>query len=1135
LNWLKVSCPVTKLTLAPRICVLLALVGVSQTLLADTPDALDHFERHVRPVLIEKCFACHSGDVVESGLRLDSREGLLRGGEIGVAVVPGDVGASLLLEAVEYTRHDLQMPPSGRLPSSVVQDFVRWVAEGAPYPGAIDKALSKVNPDERSVADISAQAGRDWWSFQPLLDPPVPPPSGRADSETAIDWLIRKELAPRGIKPAGSADGSTLLRRAYFDLLGIPPTSEQLARFLADESPEAFARVVDELLESPLYGQRWGRHWLDVVRYCDSRDAREKNPFYAWRYRDWVVEALNQDLPYDRFLTYQLAGDILAEEGGRFDPGKVIATGVLAIGNWGYGDSDKVKMMTDIVDDQIDLVGRGFLGITLACARCHDHKFDPFTTVDYYALAGMFFSTHVVSEPVSPGAEQPVMKIPLEPSSVALRRQALSRQQLKLARELKTIRAEYVAEVRAEAVPRTAEYLAAAAVLQARVASGEGMTPVAISAQANESGLESDVLMGWLKYLGIWRSDQRPELPGRMLEKMERLFDGGQLQGWGYVTLPWIFSNPSAVASLQPPVPAGRLAMQPSPNQPVGVGWRCPTEMEIEVDVQIQDTDPGSQDGVRWSLEVSQNGLRKELRHGICHDGRSDQAHLPSRPGQKRWLRLGRGDWLALVLDVITDYRGDVCLVELNIRQVGGEGRVWNLVQDVAPDIQAGNPHADAYGQPTWSFFAMRKHQGGGDVLPWLLPDSALARWYAAVADPERKEELERLNQRLGGMLAGSVAPQVEPSDALFIYDSETPERALWAQVEPTHWGPERQQQVTKVQGRLAGIKRESGRLPPVEYALGAQEGGVPKTPHAGIQDARVHKRGHYNRLGEVAPRNIPAVLQEHEALGPLDGSGRLQLVRWITSAKNPLTARVMVNRIWQYHFGRGLVETPNNFGYLGVPPRHPGLLDHLASRFIESGWSIKQMHRQMMNTLTYQQSSQTDADSIARDPDNLWLGRASRRRLEAEAIRDALLAVTGKLDVVAGGPAMQDISSPRRTLYLATVRSDISSFPHLFDAADSSSIVGKRNESTVAPMSLFMMNHPFVRQQAESLAERVLSDKKSEASQKVRFAYETVYARPPRPEEMELGLSVMGEGRFDAVADYCHVLLIANEFIYVD
>src|SRR5438034_5638196 len=381
-----------------KLLISLLLTAVFRAVAATPSAGVEFFEKKIRPVLVERCYKCHSArsEKVKGDLRLDSREGMLKGGESGKpGVVPGDANKSLLIESIRYKKEDLQMPPpkEGRLSDEQIADFVSWVRMGAPYP----------RTEESEIRNPKSEI-EGWWSFRSIKNPTVPSVKNRAWVKSPVDNFILAKLEGNGLIPAPPANKRTLIRRATFDLIGVPPTPWEVEAFLSDNSPDAFAKVVDRLLASSHYGERWGRHWLDVVRYTDSFDARgiggEADVPEAYRYRDWVVNAFNRDLPYDEFVREQIAGDILAtNEPARFDPGKVIATGVMAIGEWGTGDADKEKMLTDIVDDQIDVTGRDFLGLTLACARCHDHKFDPIPTQDYYSLAGVFHSSRLTDLP----------------------------------------------------------------------------------------------------------------------------------------------------------------------------------------------------------------------------------------------------------------------------------------------------------------------------------------------------------------------------------------------------------------------------------------------------------------------------------------------------------------------------------------------------------------------------------------------------------------------------------------------------------------------------------------------------------------------------------------------------------------
>ncbi|MBU6401956.1 MAG: DUF1549 domain-containing protein, partial [Verrucomicrobia bacterium] len=399
---------------------LLVSAAISLTRGANAADGIEFFETRIRPVLVERCYPCHSANAgkLKGGLRLDSRDGVLKGGDNGPVLVPGHAEKSRLIAAIQYQNDDLRMPPPkrGKLSAAQIADFVAWVSMGAP-----DSRTTPVAGPVRAVPADSPYdfvAARKLWAFRRPQAPPLPRVKNRRWPKSPIDRFILAKLEANHLTPSPRADKRTLLRRATFDLIGLPPTPAEIDAFLNDRSPDAFAKVLDRLLASPHYGERWARHWLDVVRYTDSFDARgiggEADVPAAYRYRDWVVDAFNRDLPYDQFVIDQFAGDILATNApGRFDTNALIATGVMAIGEWGTGDADKEKMMTDIVADQIDVTGRAFLGLTLGCARCHDHKFDPIPTADYYSLAGIFFSSHILPSPGLKTAGSPVLRIPL--------------------------------------------------------------------------------------------------------------------------------------------------------------------------------------------------------------------------------------------------------------------------------------------------------------------------------------------------------------------------------------------------------------------------------------------------------------------------------------------------------------------------------------------------------------------------------------------------------------------------------------------------------------------------------------------------------------------------------------------------
>jgi Protein of unknown function (DUF1553)/Protein of unknown function (DUF1549)/Planctomycete cytochrome C len=787
---------------------------------------LEFFEKEIRPILADHCAKCHGDSKQKGGLRVDSKQALLQGGDSGPAIVPGSAEKSLLVEAIHQTG-DVSMPPKSRLSESDIARVSEWIQRGAPWP---DSPTTAGKPGESPAAPGLTEAQRKWWAFQPVR--PVAPPAVNetANVRNPIDRFLEHEFETRHLTPLGPADKRALLRRATFDLIGLPPSPEEIAAFLADDAPDAFDRVVNRLLASPHYGEHWGRRWLDVARYTDYLNGNNPSPqeyAEAYRYRDWVVAALNQDLPYDQFVEAQIAGDLI--------PGAPIAaTGALAIGVYDNADSDKNKIVSDIVADQIDFVGKAFLGLTLACARCHDHKFDPISQRDYYGLAGIFYSSRALARLGKPGLAVDFLRPALEGDEYGARYASLDT-------KLKSVQAE-------------------------------------------------------LKKIG----------------------------------------EPTALAS--------------SRNAGAGAGA-----------------------GAAASASPAPQA--------------AEPATSPPAPG---------------------------------------------------------------------------------------IPD-----------DTEQKRE--------------------------------------------------------RLAGERTALQRQLDEMRPPTYAMAIEEGGVPGSLFPGMQDVPLHIRGSYARLGAVVPRGFPRIIAGENSPVIAHGSGRLELARWLASAENPLTARVMVNRVWQGHFGEGLVRTANNFGKLGEAPSNAALLDWLAAEFIESGWSIKAMHRLIMASAAYQRAALHDAEHgalIESDPENRTLARFPTRRLEAEEIRDAMLSAAGSLDPTPGGPATADVRSARRSLYVATTRNNRSNFSTLFDAADPELCVEKRDVSTVAPQALFFLNSPFVHAEAAALAKRLL-DASNDESARIDRAYELLYGRPADKQEHQIGMEFLGRrktlGAEEAWTDYAHTLLCANEFLTLD
>ena len=986
-----------------RIASLLGLMALPVALALATPPSApapatsEFFENSVRPVLVTRCVSCHGATQQMGNLRLDR----------GIT----SAQAQKLIRAIGYEA-SVKMPPSGRLSESDRAALTRWANSGATFPNA---------------PAGSRRAGAQSWPFTPLQTPLAPPVD---QARTDIDAFLLAKLHPQGLTFAPSADRRTLIRRVSFDLTGLPPTPEKVESFVADRRPDAYERVVDELLASPGYGERWGRRWLDVARYADSADARglggEGDISEAWRYRDWVIGALNADIPYTDFIRLQLAGDLY---------GNPVPTGFLAIGNWGNGDADKDKILTDIADDQVDVTSKAFLGLTVGCARCHDHKFDPISTRDYYSLAGIFFSSHILPRLTPKGQGEVMLRIPLETPGQKAAQAKLAEMNRRLATE------------RDAAQKAVAEKWA----------------------QEAKAGRILDRAK-WDEFIGVGG-------PSTLRIPFQRLGDVAGIEGVkGEKEALSATVNTTAQAQriLTFTLPPRSVNLHPSPTAGVAAIWKAEHSGTVAVEASLMDADPACGDGFAWELRQGDVVLEKGK---VENGGKS--------PLLKRSVTVREGEILLLCILPGGEYSCDTTTIAW---KVGDR----NLTADALA-----NPGKGAFGP--WRFADLgaikRTPEMEAVISLWKSGDQTKALNLAAMLPPDQKEK--------GGFLPDSEAflmPEAKASrDAL-----EKERAALQAQIPATP-----------------------------QIANGIAEGGVPGSQHEGIHDVRVHRRGRYDNLGDIVPRGAPVVLGG----GPLpitSGSGRRELGQWIASEKNPMTARVIANRIWQGHFGRGIVATPSNFGLLGEKPTHPELLDWLASRLIADGWSLKKLHRRIVTSDAYRQSSVPSKAALARDPDNRLLSRAPRLRLESEALRDSLLSVTGKLDRTSGGMAFRDLAIPRRTVYAMTIRSDRTGFGPLFDAADSTNSIEKRTISTVAPQALYLLNSPFALEQAQALAIRLRAHPGTD-NDRIDYIYRLLYSRPPTAREITLGKSFLMQSGGDGWDAYAQVLLCANEFFYVD
>ncbi len=764
-------------------------------------EGLEFFEKKIRPVLVERCYKCHSSETAKpkGGLRLDRQASVLQGGDSGAALVPGKSDESLLMKAISWSGVVSEMPPDRKLPDQVLADFREWVARGAAFP--VDSAPSAAKPRA-----VDVEQGRGFWSFQPVRTLPTPKVSDPSWPLRKIDSFVLEQLDRQQVRPAPEADRRALIRRLSFDLLGLPPTFAETEAFVADESPDAYERLVERYLASPHYGERWGRHWLDVARYAEDHPTSEatcKPPRFPFRYRDWVIQALNDDLPYDEFVRRQLAADLLD-----VPHSELAALGFLGLSPVYHKEP---KLAADVIsvivadewDERLDTVTRSFLGLTVACARCHDHKFDPIKTDDYYALAGVMASTQLVEWPL-------------------------------------------------------------------------------------------------------------------------------------------VETSPEEAAAL------------------------------TEVQRQIVDV---------------------ELRSDYAKKNRK-------------------------------------------------------------------TPKAE-----------------GVDVAPF---DAEVARWEAALKALKETKLFE-----------GSIATGVRDA-------------GLWINGDDPAW-----------------------------TLLDYQQGRP--------RDLPVFVRGNPANPGSIVPRRFLEVLSPRDAKPFQQGSGRRELAEAIIRDSAPLAARVIVNRGWGWHFDRPLVTTPSNFGRLGDAPSHPELLDDLTARFIESGWSLKWLHREIVLSAAWRQASRSPTDFHDRDPDNRLLWRMNRRRLEAEASRDAVLSSSGELNTTMQGPSvsLDDEKFRRRTVYGIVSRQKPADLFRLFDFPDAKRHTENRLPTTTPLQQLYLLNSPFLQQQAEATARSVLDDQPSSGEETARNLFRRILLRDPTTEELKESLTLVHNAAGGVLREgwtlLAHSLFAANEFLYVE
>ena len=927
----------------------------------------EFFEKKIRPALEEHCIRCHGAKKMQGGLRLDSREGWQKGGDSGAAIIPGDE-ESLLLKAISYEDASFEMPPRGKLPEKVREAFRTWIQSGAFDPRRQQATGEMESPEAPTVAD-----GRNFWAFQPISKPLIPDVSNKSWVNNDVDRFILAKLEERGLDPVADTNRESLLRRLTFDLTGLPPTPKQMELYLPDGSDDATERLIDRLLDSPRYGERWGRHWLDVVRFAESSGGGRTLLFPdAWRYRDYVIQAFNQDLPFDEFVKEQIAGDLLPTKGRIDRQRKIVATGFLMLGPTNYEMQDKDILEMDVVDEQLDTMGKAMLGMTIGCARCHDHKFDPIPTRDYYALAGILKSTHTLKH--SNVSTWNTVELPLpeeEETSINAARQKL----------------------------KTAEEKLAAANAELKKLTGESS--------------------------GSTKSVDMSDLDGVIVDST----DAEVVGKW---------KNSTSV---------GRY---------VGSDY-------------IHDDNAGKgEKSVKYSVMLPETGRYEVFATYSTGDNRASK-------------------------------------VPYRIRHRGGE--------TVATINQRKKPSRDGL-MESLGIFEFDHQEKVSVLLMTTGTDDGFVIADAIIWKP----------------IAGDTEQQVVQSQGPAV-DAEN--EALKAEIEAA------KSEVNRLNNEVKAIRKAIPKRP---VAMAPRDVEKPADIHVAV-------RGMTHQKGDLVPRGVLEIATWKGMPEVNKGtSGRLELAQWLASEKNPLTARVIANRVWYWIMGRGIVASVDNFGSTGNRPTHPLLLDYLASFLIENNWSIKALVREIVSSRVYQLSSIATEEALQKDPGNLCYGRRERKRLLAEDIRDAMLMAAGNLDFSIGGPTIKKGTSSeygyqfegrRRSVYVPVFRNRLPQIFEVFDFADPNIQGGQRATSNVASQALLMMNQPFVIEQASDAAKRLENVKLDGNDAMLKQAYAEVLGRRPTEQErlvmMELLAVTDPDRETSQWASVYQLLFQCIDFRYLD
>lgn len=1050
--------------------------------------------------------------MAQGGMQMDSREGLLLGGKRGAALVPGDTVKSLILHAVSYQDSSLKMPPKGRLSAEDIAALTKWIKDGAVWP-----AKSANRPAAVAVFDI--QTRKRHWAWQPLQAAPVPVVKNKSWVRSPIDNFILAKLEEKHLKPAPYANRRTLIRRLTFDLIGLPPTPQEIDAYLADTSSNAYEKVVDRLLASPHYGERWARHWLDLARYAETDghefDFDKPN---AYMYRDYVVRALNADLPYNQFVTEQVAGDLLPHPRINSTLGideSLVATSFFWFGEGKHSPVDLQVDEAERIDNQIDVFSKTFLGLSVGCARCHNHKFDAISTKDYYALSGYLKSSRyhlaIIETPerFRPGVED-----------------------LKASRtQLQPLVVHAVASAEAQGLERFEA----------------GLLALRTGPQIQQTGLNDSHYRG---------PNMLPALD-KYLREVAAKDPANPLYPWFQLGIAQASEKPETFRTRANALAAdlkGKIeqTQKASANAIIFEDFHTGGYRNWDVSGEAFGTAP-ERIGLLTALTNTSSRIMGVMGPGVANSG-------------------------ALSGRLQGELRSHTFPISKNhiLYHAAGTGVTLNLVIDgfhrIQYPIYGGLTIAVSNVQPAWYTMDVTKWVGhnayievldrgdGSIALDRILfadgssPAPAPDPLVVQMLENPAVASMEGLTHAYRTLLAATLqtwqddrlASTPPAADRIALLDWMLRTDTLLTAAGTATPTPE----ITVLLKKREGIEKA---LPEVHRVMAITDGSP--------EDDHVHIRGSYKTPGDLVPRRFFEALNGPKQPVPVAGSGRMELAQRLTASTNPLLPRVMVNRLWMHHFGDGIVKTPDDFGVMGERPTHPELLDWLAKEFMHQGWSLKKMHRLMLTSATYRMASRADAKSDAADPQNRLLHRANIRRLEAECIRDAALAVSGRLDPQLGGPSVMPYltdfmvgrgrpgqSGPldgdgRRSLYIGVRRNFLTPLFLAFDYPVPFTSIGRRSVSNVPAQALALMNNPLFQQQAEVWAKKTLALPSLTSEQRIGTLSIEAFGRPVSASELADALAFLGDqdkayGKPDdprSWTDLCHVLFNVKEFIFLE